>query len=67
MLAFFGLLALITVVIALSATTALAGEAMGIEVMAFAAPGLSIAGGVHALVLGREAGGFAPARAKPGD
>lgn len=58
---------LITVVIALSATTALAGEAMGIDVLAFAALGLSIAGTVLALVLGREAGDIAPARAKPGD
>lgn len=58
---------MITVVIALSATTALAGEAMGIEVMAFAALGLSIAGTVLALVLGREAGDIAPARTTPGD
>ncbi len=55
----------ITAVIALSAATALAGEALRLEALAFAALGLSIAGTVLALVLGREAESLGPARADP--
>lgn len=57
----------ITAVIALSAATALAGEALRLEAPAFAALGLSVAGTVLALVLGREAGNLGPARASPID